>query len=48
MIIFFDAISGEEIKEINSIGNPAIVDKGSHQSSMPQMAALIKKLAYFG
>ncbi len=48
VIIFFDAISGEEISEIRRIGKPAIVEKGSHQSHLAELVALIKKKAYFG
>ena len=47
VIIFFDAISGEEIIDIHKIGRPAIVEKGSHQSSMPEMPALVAKMVYF-
>ncbi len=47
-IIFFDAISGEEISEIRRIGKPAIVEKGSRQSHLAELVALIKKKAYFG
>lgn len=48
VIVFFDAISGDEISDIRKIGRPAIIDKGSSHSSMPEMLALIKKMAYFG
>ncbi len=48
VIVFFDAISGDEISDIRKIGRPAIVDKGSSHSSMPEMLGLIKKMAYFG
>lgn len=48
VIVFFDAISGQEIPDLYKIGRPAIVDKGSSQSSMPEMLALIKKMVYFG
>jgi chemotaxis family two-component system response regulator PixH len=48
VIIFFDAISGEEIYGIRRIGKPAIVEKGSHQSHLAELVALIKKKAYFG
>ncbi len=48
VIMFFDAISGHEVSDIHKFGHPAIVDKGSSQSSMPEMLALIKKMAYFG
>ncbi|HXV27427.1 MAG TPA: response regulator, partial [bacterium] len=47
-IIFFDAISGDEVTEIRKIGNPAIVEKGSRQSRLPELLGLIKKKAYFG
>jgi CheY-like chemotaxis protein len=48
VIVFFDAISGDEILEIHQIGKPAIVEKGSRESSMPELMSLIKKMAYFG
>ncbi len=47
-IIFFDIVSAEEVLEIQRWGRPAFVEKGSGSSAMPEMAALIKKLAYFG
>ena len=47
-IIFLDLVSSEEVLEIRKWGNPAFVEKGSRSSSMPEMASLIKKLAYFG
>ncbi len=48
VIIFFDAVSAEELAEIRRLGRPAVVEKGSRESSMPGMMALIKKLVYFG
>ncbi len=48
VVVFFDAISGDEMVEIHKVGRPAVVDKGSRQSAMPEMMALIKKMAYFG
>lgn len=48
VIMFFDAISGQEVSDIHRVGRPVIVDKGSSQSSMPEMLTLIKKIAYFG
>lgn len=48
VIIFFDAISGDEMVEIHKYGRPAVVEKGARQSAMPEMMTLIKKLAYFG
>jgi len=47
-IIFFDAISGDEMVEIHKVGKPAVIEKGSRQSAMPELMALIKKMAYFG
>lgn len=47
MIMFFDVISGEEISEIRGIGKAAIVEKGSAQSGMSDMLALILKMVYF-
>lgn len=48
VIIFFDAISGDEIVQIHEIGRPTIVEKGFRSSSMPDMMSLIKKKVYFG
>lgn len=48
VIIFFDAISGDEMMEIHRIGHPAVVEKGARQSAMPEMMTLIKKMAFFG
>lgn len=48
VIIFFDSVAAEEMLEIRKCGNPAVVEKGARESAMPEMMALIKKLAYFG
>ncbi len=48
VIIFFDAIFGDEMVEIHKHGRPAVVEKGSGSSAMPEMMALIKKMVYFG
>ena len=48
VIIFFDAISGDEMTEVRKYGTPAVVEKGGRESAMPEMMALIKKLVYFG
>ena len=49
VIVFFDAISGEEIAEIRSLGGKAaVLEKCSRQSAMPEMLELIKKTVYFG
>lgn len=33
---------GDEISEISKIGHPAIAEKGSRESSMPELMSLIK------
>lgn len=48
VIIYFDAIFGDEMMEIHKYGRPAVVEKGSGASTMPEMVMLIKKLVYFG
>ena len=48
VIVFFDAISFDEMAEIKKAGQPAVVEKGGHESAMPEMMALIKKMVYFG
>ena len=48
VIIFFDAISGEEMVDIHKIGKPAVVEKGAREGAMPEMVSLIKKMVYFG
>jgi CheY-like chemotaxis protein len=48
VIIFFDAVSGEEIVEIRRIGQPAVLEKGSRQSALMEMPDLIRKMIYFG
>ena len=48
VIIFFDAVTGDEIMEIHQSGRPPIVEKGSCQSAMAEMMPLIKKMVYFG
>ncbi len=47
-LILTDLISSDEVIELRQLGNPAIVEKKSRSGSMPALAALIKKLAYFG
>lgn len=48
VIVFFDSISGDEMVEIHKYGRPAVVEKGSRHSALPELMSLIKKLAYFG
>jgi CheY-like chemotaxis protein len=47
VIVFFDAVSTEELAEIYSLGRPMVVEKGSRQSSPQELINLIKKMAYF-
>lgn len=48
VIVFFDAVSGEEFMDIRKIGHPAVVEKGGRESAMPEMMTLLKKMVYFG
>ncbi len=48
VIIFFDAVFGDEIEKLHAIGRPAIIEKGGRQSEMPALLSLIKKKAFFG
>ena len=48
VIIFFDAIFGDEVIEIHKIGRPVIIEKGTRESQMPYVMTLILKLVYFG
>ncbi len=48
VIIFFDAVTPEELRGILQHGRPAILEKGSRLSSPPELAHLLKKMAYFG
>jgi len=47
VIIFFDAVFGDEIEKLQEIGRPAMIEKGGRQSEMPQLLATIKKKAFF-
>lgn len=47
-IVFFDAVSSDEVLEIKRWGNPAFIEKGSPSSTMSEMSVLIRKIAYFG
>jgi len=48
VIVFFDAISGDEMSEMHKYGKPAVIDKGSRQSALPELMSLIKKKSFFG
>jgi CheY-like chemotaxis protein len=47
VIIFFDAIFGDEMVDIHQYGTPAVVEKGARTGAMPEMTSLIKKMVYF-
>ncbi|HTL48359.1 MAG TPA: response regulator [Verrucomicrobiae bacterium] len=47
VIVFFDAISGDEMAEMRKHGSPAVVEKGAPQSALPELVELIKKMYYF-
>lgn len=46
-IVFFDAISGEELAEIRTYGKPAVIEKGAPQSSLPELIELVRKVYFF-
>lgn len=46
-VIFFDSISGEELREIRRHGNPPVLEKGTPASSLPILMQLVKKLVCF-
>ncbi|OQA55423.1 MAG: Response regulator MprA [Candidatus Omnitrophica bacterium ADurb.Bin277] len=46
VIIFFDSISGEELREIRKFGTPPAAEKGSRAGALPGLMALIKKTIY--
>lgn len=48
VIIFFDAISSDELSEMRKYGNPAVVEKGTEESSLPTIMMLAKRFVYFG
>lgn len=47
VIVYFDAVFGDEVTELHKIGSPAIVEKGAHESSIAEMVSLILKMIYF-
>ncbi len=47
VVVYFDAVFGDEVTELHKIGSPAIVEKGAHESSVSEMVSLILKMAYF-
>ncbi len=48
VLVYFDAVFGDEVIELHKIGNPAILEKGAKGSSVADMTATILKMAYFG
>lgn len=47
VIVFFDAITGEEASELREMGRPMIVDKGTPRATIPFLGELIQKAWYF-
>ncbi|OGW82851.1 MAG: hypothetical protein A2Z83_05735 [Omnitrophica bacterium GWA2_52_8] len=48
VIVYFDAVHEAELAEMRGYGNPAVIEKGSYQSALPEMISLVKKMVYFG
>lgn len=48
VIVFFDAVSEDELTTMRQIDHFAIVEKSTTQSAMSEMMSMIKKMAYFG
>ena len=46
-IVFIDSTSPDEISKVRKFGIPSFVEKSGHQSSMPEMLWLVKKLIAF-
>jgi len=46
-IVFFDAISSEELAEMRRYGKPAVVEKGAPASAMPELMEMVKKVRFF-
>ncbi len=47
VIVFLDSTSPDEITQLRKYGTPVLIEKSGHQSSMPEMLGMIKKLVYF-
>ncbi len=47
VVIFFDSISGDEIREIRKYGNPPVAEKGNLGGSLLSLAVLVKKTLFF-
>lgn len=48
VILFFDAITGDELSQVRQYGSPSVIEKGARQSALPEMMHLIKKKVFFG
>lgn len=46
-IVFFDSVFGSELAEMRRYGNPAVIEKGSPQSALPELLELVKKMFFF-
>lgn len=46
-IVFFDSVFGSELAEMRRYGNPAVIEKGSPQSALPELMELTRKMWFF-
>lgn len=46
-IVFFDSVFGEELAEMRRAGKPAVIEKGSVRSTLPELIELTRKVSFF-
>lgn len=46
-IVFFDSVFGNELAEMRRYGHPAVIEKGSPQSALPELMELTRKMWFF-
>lgn len=46
-IVFFDSVFGNELAEMRRYGRPAVIEKGSPQSALPELMELARKMWFF-
>lgn len=46
-IVFFDSVFGDELAEMRRYGSPAVIEKGSPQSALPELLELTRKVWFF-
>jgi len=47
VVVFFDAILGDELEQICRMGKLMVVEKGSKQGSPPELISVIEKAIFF-